>query len=204
MKLQNIPLSGSRPDLLAFNPNGNGFRFAIEAKGYSDGCRDMGTHKRQSEQGGIPVNFTVACVSFNLYRDIQCKYFDPYNDNIPFDDELFKLLTCSYYSGFSEFLDQNFTDQLNEIEYQGESFYEVPFTYRLLKNLIPNNFLFPGCFYCKLTESYKLRLLLPVKIREYAKDGLPRETKPFVFDAEKKESHYMYVDNDSIGLRIGG
>ncbi len=68
----------------------------------------MTTHKNQSTTGGIPVNFTVACVSYNLYNQVKCKYYDPYNDNIQFDFEGLKELTKIYYSGLSEFLNEKF------------------------------------------------------------------------------------------------
>jgi len=90
MKLRNMPLNVGRPDLIAYTTNSS---FAIEAKGYSGGCGNITTHKNQSTTGGIPVNFTVACVSYNLYNRVKCKYHDPYNDNIQFDFEELKELT---------------------------------------------------------------------------------------------------------------
>jgi hypothetical protein len=82
MRMQGMPITVGRPDLPAFKQDS---MFAIEAKGYSRGYGNMATHKAQSQTGGIPVNFTVACVSYNLYNNIQCKYHDPFNDNIVTD-----------------------------------------------------------------------------------------------------------------------
>ncbi|MCD6418213.1 hypothetical protein J7M00_05465, partial [bacterium] len=72
MKMQGMPISGQRPDLLAFK---NNELFAIEAKGYSSNSpKDMNSHKEQSRTGGIPVDFTVASISYNLYDRVICNY----------------------------------------------------------------------------------------------------------------------------------
>jgi hypothetical protein len=123
MRLTNMPLNVRRPDLLAFNQNS---MFAIEAKGYSGRHGNMTTHKAQSQTGGIPVNFSVACVSYNLYNDVQCKYHDPYNDNVPYDKELLKNLTRQYYSGLAEFLNEKYFNY-REIEIQGEKFMKLSY-----------------------------------------------------------------------------
>ncbi len=190
MRLRNMPLNVGRPDLLAYKQNS---MFAIEAKGYSGGHGNMTNHKAQSQTGGIPVNFSVACVSYNLYNNVQCKYHDPYNDNIPYDNELLKKLTRQYYSGLAEFLNEKYFNY-REIEIQGEKFYEV--------ELFSDKFAFRHFWHFEILEFYRPRLILPIAIRDYAEDGITNEIKPFIFDTNKEQEKNLYIDNDRIGLQI--
>lgn len=198
MRLRNMPLNVRRPDLLAYKQNS---MFAIEAKGYSGGHGNMTTHKAQSQTGGIPVNFSVACVSYNLYNNVQCKYHDPYNDNVPYDNELLKKLTRQYYSGFAEFLNEKYFN-FKEIEIQGEKFYDVELSYRPFEKLFPDEFPFRHFWHFEILEFYRPRLILPIAIRDYAEDGITNKIKPFIFDTNKEQEKNFYIDNDRIGLQI--
>lgn len=198
MRLRNMPLNVGRPDLLAYKQNS---MFAIEAKVYSGGHGNMTTHKAQSQTGGIPVNFSVACVSYNLYNNVQCKYHDPYNDNVPYDNELLKKLTKQYYGGLSEFLNEKYFNY-REVEIQGEKFYEVELSYRPFEKLFPEEFPFRHFWHFEILEYYRPRLILPLGIRDFAEDGITNETKPFIFDTNKEQEKNLYIDNDRIGLQI--
>ena len=184
MRMKGLPIIGRRPDLLAFKNNAT---FAIEAKGYSVGPRKMNRHKAQSQTGEIPVNFTVASVSYNLYDKVKCNYYDPYNDDVPFDYKLFRALTKEYYAGFSEFLKYRHFD---EVKYQNESFYEIDLSY--------------PPFWEELFYYYRLKLILPQNIKEYAENGLSEDIKPFLFEDGnyKMKERKIYIDNDRIGLKI--
>lgn len=196
MRLRNIPIKGCRPDLLAYKPNGN--IFAIEAKGYSRGCGNMQKHKAQSQQGKIPVNFSVACVSYDLYKKVKCNYYDPFNDNIPFDEELFRELTKNYYRGLSEFL--IFPHREHQI--QDEAFYEVELFPHFFEEILSDNMHFRYYRdFCRDVYYRCPRLILPGRIREYAEAGLPRETRPFSFEGGERD-HDLYIDNDRVGLII--
>ena len=191
MKMKGMPILGSRPDLLAFTGNST---FSIEAKGYSrSSVNNMTKHKIQSKTGGIPVNFTVASVSYNLYNKIKCKYHDPFNDNIKFDDKLFASLTKKYYSGFIDFL--NF-GEYKIIEFQKEKFYEIDLFSPYFNDIHDGDF-----FRYQMFDFFyhnQLKIILPKNIEEYAKNGLNRDTKPFKFDGNK----LLYIDNDRIGLKF--
>lgn len=120
MRIEGIQMKGRRPDLIALS---NDFMFAIEAKGFAkNSAGNMDQHKNQSQAGGIPVNFTVACVSYNLYEEVKCKYYDPVNDNIEYNNELLAKLTKEYYSGLLGFLNKDIFE-INEIEIKGEKFF---------------------------------------------------------------------------------
>jgi len=200
MKMKNMPIIGNRPDLLAFKNNET---FAIEAKGYSGSAGNMDKHKQQSRTGGIPVNFTVASVSYNLYERVKCNYYDPYNENIRFDAELFKNLTRKYYAGFLKFLDYG---DYKENTYKNEGFYEIDLFYPLFwdKYFFDRN----QIIYCwkELFCYLRPKLIIPAKIRDFAKNGLTSEIKPFLFDYKdvnsKESERRIYIDNDRIGLKI--
>lgn len=197
MRLKNMPLNVGRPDLLAFKQNS---MFALEAKGFSGGHGNMTTHKNQSLTGGIPVNFTVACVSYDLYNNTKCKYHDPFNDNIPYDNEMLSNLTRNYYTGLLEFLNQKYFEY-REFDFQDEKFYEVELTYRNFEKLFPEEFGFRYFWHFEIFEFYRPKLILPRNIREYAEVGITNEIRPFIFDAKEQDEN-IYIDNDRVGLRI--
>ena len=177
MKMKGMSIIGSRPDLLAFTNNS---AFAIEAKGFSrSSVNNMTVHKNQSQTGGIPVNFTVASVSYNLYNQVKCKYHDPYNDNIKFDNKLFAESTKKYYLGFIDFLKFG---NYKEVKYKNEKFYEV-------------DLLSP---YFMDMHHHQLKIILPEHIEKYAKKGLNTDIKPFSYDKDDQ----IYIDNDRIGLKF--
>lgn len=200
MRLKKMPVMGSRPDLLAYRHNNE--VFAIEAKGYSEGCGDMAEHKAQSQQGGIPVNFSIACVSYNLYKEVRCNYHDPFNGDIQFDEWLFRELTKKYYKGLSEFLNSEFFNY-KEVQIQDETFYEVELFPRFFEEFLSDDLLFYCHYYFwhKIYCHYSPTLILPVRIKEYAEAGLTSETSPFLFE-EDEQNHNLYIDNDRVGLRI--
>lgn len=198
MRMRSMPIVGGRPDLLAFTSNA---QFAIEAKGYSGGHGNMATHKAQSQTGGIPVNFSVACVSYDIYNNVKCKYHDPYNDNITYDNELLRQLTANYYKGFSEYLDQRYF-HYDEVQIQNETFLAVTFDYRFFEKYFDRDFPpFPYHWYRENFDFYRPTLLLPSAIRQYATSGITNENKPFIFDTNDN-NRYTYIDNDRIGLQI--
>lgn len=209
MRINNMKITGKRPDLLAFNKKG---MFAIEAKGYSSsGCGDMAQHKEQSKAGNIKVNFSVASVSYDLYNQVKCKYHDPFNDNVPFDNELLKQLTKKYYSGLYSFLNQEYFE-INRIKIQDEFFYELKPSGILLDKIFINyfpfyhSFIFDKYFYLeypKYYEHYNPRLILPINIEKYAEEGITNNFEPFIFE-NREEDQNIYIDNDRIGLRVKG
>ena len=191
MRIKKMPIVGSRPDLLAFT---NTETFAIEAKGYATKyVKNMSEHKNQSQAGAISVNFTVASVSYNLYDKVKCKYHDPYNANIPFDEELLSEITKKYYSGIIDFLD--YADY-QEVKYQNENFYEIDILSSYFINEY-NDKTFRYFFHDLLHHNH-LKLILPKNIEVYSKEGLNSHTEPLLYDGNEE----IYIDNDRIGLKI--
>ena len=188
MKINGLAIIGSRPDLLAFANNST---FAIEAKGYSRRSvsnNDMNQYKQQSQNGSIPVNFTVASVSYNLYNKVKCKYHDPDQSNHKLDTELFTQLTKNYYSSFLDFIE---FEDCKQIKYNNEYFYEV--------NILSNIFNVESTLFKNKLFNYNIKLILPINIKKYAKAGLEIDIKPFIFE----NTETLYIDTDRIGLKLG-
>lgn len=198
MRILNMPIEGCRPDLLSFTYDSV---FAIEAKGYSGGHGRMEEHKLQSMTGGIEVDFTVASVSYNLYSQVKCKYHDPYIDNLPYNNDLLRQLTKNYYSGLLEFLNLKFFD-FNEIEIQGEKFYEVSLSNRTINKFLSSNLPFTSICYHKILDYYNPKIILPHAISDYATNGITNKIKPFIYSPNEEGKHHIYIDNDRIGLKI--
>lgn len=197
MRLRGIPLVGQRPDLLAYiSPT---TRFAIEAKGFTNGAGNMANHKNQANSGNhiIPVNFSVASVSYNLYNSVRCNYHDPFNENVRIDEEDLRNISKQYYSGFAEFLHKDYFE-IRQRTYGEESFYEVGLTYRQFKKLFEDSTRFPSFMFHEIFDIYSPRLIIPSDVIELSKSGITNQTKPFNYIQEKN----LYIDNDRIGLTI--
>jgi hypothetical protein len=202
MRLQRppIPVRGQRPDLIAYTQNIQNTpnaMFALEAKGFSGGAGNMVIHKNQSTTGGIRVNYTVACVSYNLFSRTKCNYHDPFNDNVSFDNSSLAYLTRKYYKGLTGFLNQKIFEY-REIEFQGEKFYLVELAFRYFEKYLWDDF---HPFWSEIFHFYKPRLILPKNIFEFAEKGIGENVAPFLF--ENNDSNYsIYIDNDRVGLEI--
>lgn len=200
MRLQGHLLTGQRPDLISYSPTAV---FAIEAKGrHQNNPGNMVTHKTQSQSGPIPVNFSIACVSFNLFNQVTCNYHDPFNDNIQYDNVSLQALTRNYYRGLAEFLNRDIFEY-REFQFQGEDFYEVELSYRNFEKFLPDEFPFRPFWYFEMFEHYRPRLILPRAIRQYAEIGITNETRPFSFN-NSEQDYNIYIDNDRVGLRVRG
>jgi hypothetical protein len=198
MRILGHKIIGQRPDLIAFSRQS---MFALEAKGRSQGnSGNMANHKAQSGTGPIPVNFSVACVSYDLYNQVKCNYHDPYNDNVPYDNTTLSATSRIYYSGLSEFLNEKFFE-INDVEIQGEKFIEINLSYRTMERIFKDEIPPLRPFhYFELFEFYRPSLILPNDIRVFARDGITNEINPFNFEQSQKDN--LYVDNDRVGLRI--
>ncbi len=193
MRIKNIKIKNQRPDLIAYSQD---YKFAIESKGFSqNNPGDMGKHKKQAGSGPIEVNFSVACVSYDLYREVKCNYYDPRNGDVPYDNETLKTLSKDYYSGLSRFL--NFYHK--ETEYQNEKFYEIMlFSHKNISRFFRDEYFYAiyryFCF-----DFDELWLILPAKINLFAENGITNEIKPFMFESKEEN---IYIDNDRVGLKL--
>ncbi len=199
MKLHNLPITGSRPDLIAFNSSKV---FAIECKGYSKSSSgNMTTHKTQSQAGPITVNFSIASISYNLYNKVKCKYHDPINPDADYNEKMLLNLSQKYYSGINEFLNESYFRR-REIEVNGEQFFEIEiFTSQFIRSQIRERYpwIFPKLEY-RFFEELDFKLIVPANINELSTNGVNREIEPF--EIGEGQTNYLYIDKDRIGLKI--
>ena len=193
MRKKNIPIIGRRPDLLAFTIDA---QFAIEAKGYTGSHGDMNKHKEQSKTGGIPVNYSIACVSYNMYSKVKVKYYDPSNENVEYDYKLLNDLTKEYYKSFIDLLDIKEFEH-NAININGEKFTELQMSRKYLE-IILNEYIYHSYWGLNIE---KLSIILPHQLEMFAENGISKDIKPFFF-YHKSENDNIYIDNDRIGLKL--
>jgi hypothetical protein len=201
MKHEDIPILGSRPDLIAFT-EGNEI-FSIEAKGYSKGTSgDMDVHKAQSLRSDprIPVDFSVASVSYNMYDNLMCKYHDPEVDNPIRDNSLLVDLSKNYYKDLLSFME--FPNK--KIKIQEEEFYEVSL---INKNSFKQFDNYPTTIKRIIIEldHFGPKLILPGNIELLAERGLDSNTKSFNFESNYSKEGYhkgSYIDNDRVGILV--
>lgn len=188
MRLQGRPIIGGRPDLLAFT---NTHTFALEAKGKAkSSAGDMATHKSQAQSGPIPVNFSIACISYNLYNEVKCKYHDPVNPETPYNESLLINLSRDYYNGLNEFIKNKESFPSEIINIRNERFFKIE-----INPIINESFLlYPIELYY-----FPLYLILPQKIGIYSEEGISKSTEPFIYDS-KRDS--IYIDTDRVGIQI--
>jgi hypothetical protein len=197
MRIRGLPIKNKRPDLLAFSPNA---MFALEAKGRKASTPgNMNDHKKQAQSGSIGVNFTVACISYNIFKKIKCKYYDPFNDNVEYDNTLLSKLSADYYRGLSEFLDKDYF-RVNEVVYNEEKFYEIEIFYRNYEKFMPRPYKYDPFIFFDLLDIYHPRLILPRNINELAVSGITNNATPFKFETDPQQG--LYIDNDRVGLRF--
>lgn len=195
LRIKGMPVSGQRPDLIAYTQDAI---FAIEAKGYSKGEGDMDAHKKQSSTGDIAVNYTVACVSYNLYDRVSCKYHDPFNSNVEYDSITLRELTKIYYSSLAKFLNQKyFRNHMAKLN--GEKFYVIDLRNKEYEKSLQESSSFSPFWPLELFDLYKPKLILPINIVEYATNGITKQTNPFKF---QNEQNNIYIDYDRVGLQI--
>lgn len=121
LMVRNITHTGQRPDLFC---DTGVQQFTIEAKGLS--CESgsdnaMEQHKEQASSGPIPVHFSIASVSYNLFREPTCKYYDPVLDGAEyqadFNQNLARFRLASILSDLERFQSTRVSDkQTSEFE----------------------------------------------------------------------------------------
>jgi len=197
MKILRYKIKGQRPDLIAFSPQS---MFALEAKGRSGNSGNMANHKAQSRTGPICVDFSVACVSYNLYNKVKCNYHHSYNNSVPNKNKILEATSQIYYSDLSEFLNEKFFE-ISDVKIQGEKFIEIKLSYKNIGRIYKNEYpVFPRSFYFELFEFHRPSLILPGNIQLFAREGITNEIRPFNFEPSQEDN--LYVDNDRVGLRI--
>lgn len=191
MRIKKLKIKGPRADLIGFTSNQE--KISIEAKGFcksSISATEMATYKQQSGEGGLMFNYSIACVSYNLYNKVQCKYHDPEGVNIKFDNELFRNLTKNYYAGLYSFIYPNVRTK----EFGSEEFFIVNLghLFDYYKILFRNEYLLRFREYLS-----QYALIFPSNIEALADRGLNEPFSPFLLNADEEN---WYIDNDRVGI----
>ena len=166
----------------------------------------MEKYKQQSRNGGLKVDYSIACVSYNLYERVRCKYHDPEGEEVKFDSELFRNLTKNYYSGLSSFIHSDAVTETREFD--SEEFIIVNLGRLFYYHRIPfgNNYLWQDRFFYEYLSQYSL--ILPSNIEEFADKGLNKPLPPFPLHASEGDGHserdWYYIDNDRVGIMKEG
>ena len=169
-----MDISGSRPDFYCDTLKS---QFAIEAKGYSahsisDQLIDT-KHKIQASSGKIPVNFSVASISYNLYKSPKIKFYDPIVNDINYDERNNLTLRNQYLSGFIEFIDPI-------LKIKSKSSFNDYYTYEL-----------------SYTQYLRTRIIIHRAILD--KNW---EKNDWLFSISQEEDKNLYIDLDGIGLML--
>lgn len=194
MRIKKIEIKGPRADLIGFTSDQK--TISIEAKGFcksSVSKTEMATYKQQSREGGLGFNYSIACVSYNLYDKVRCKYYDPEGKDIEFDSELFRDLTKNYYAGLYSFIYPNVRTKI----FGSEEFIIVNLghLFDYYQILFKNNYLWKNHFFYEYLSQYSL--ILPSNIEDLADKGLNEPFSPFRLHASEGG---WYIDNDRVGI----
>lgn len=180
MRKKGHKISGARPDFYCTTPTK---QFSMEAKGYSVRTvseAEMAKHKAQSQAGPIPVNFSVASVTYNIYDVLQCKFHDPVGDDIEFSHRENNELAKGYYRNLHEGLSEYLTP--DSIKYEGRQFdgYDI------------SPYLFAGRRNRPVTLLFDSQIMGNIARANILEDEYPRI-----------DEGGIYVDVDGIGMRVG-
>ncbi len=186
MAVNGNKIKGRRPDLYCI---GQGFQFAVEAKGLAKAevsSAEMAKHKKQSRQGPVPVNFSIASISFNLFHSARCKYHDPINKNTSYNQRANDALLYFYYRGIFEYLDDKFFRvEIGEIEGMRCFFIDI---------------IGPGTPYSILLDGrLSLCLVLQEDFKAYTIDS---NIKKHFFNERQITGPNYYLDTDGIGFAL--
>lgn len=183
MRKRNLPITGSRPDLLGFRSNFT--KIAIEAKGRKNGigASEMEDFKQQAQSGPISVHNAVASVVYNLYTKIRANYYDPkvemFDDGSDFVNELIK----EYYIGVKTYLNEKLFN-ISIVQIRGRKYYKLRYSHYFCSVFRYNRCVFP------------VSILLDCNIEKYAESG------KFDFSTERVIEKDKYIDTDGIGLTV--
>lgn len=172
LAVRRLPIIGERPDLYC---DTGAQQFSMEAKGFSTTTvsdNAMTNINTQAQAGPLPVNFAIACVSYNLFQRPACKYYDPPLADAPYDSALNRMLARLKYARLLSILDT--------LPRVGTS---------TVGNQRVERFRITG------DEDVPLTLLIAERIRPFV-------TRSATFRTERIEEEGVFLDNDGIGLEI--
>ena len=115
-------------------------------------------------------------------------------------------MTREYYFGFLGFLNPELFEIYDTFDYQKEGFYKIKIRRKVLSKIFSKSPM-KNCYY-RFNDRFSL--ILPIKLEEYSKSGIPKDLEPFnnrnsdypkYKDYTRPQSE-LYIDNDRIGLEF--
>lgn len=186
LKFLDLPIEGSRPDLLCVTDSDK--FFTVEAKGLqSSSISDskMDEYKGQSAAGKIIGDFSIASAAYNLYNKVEVKFYDP--EQIPLNFEtkikLINGLSHQYYEGVNTFIEEF---KYDTVSINKRSYYKIDF--KNVKKKYPNNW-----DYIQHPIIDKMSILLDNDLLHNVEGKYNESDISF-------RGNKIYIDSDGIGL----
>lgn len=198
LKKKRIPLTGCRPDLLAFISDVS--YFSIEAKGLSTRSirpTDLSVWKRQAQCGAIQGQFSMVSVVYNMYNQVKCIYEDPDIPIPPIDKDMLRVLSKNYYSGLNEFVKEASLKK-EEIPIKDKKYFAVSILEKGINLPRDPKDNFKNFILDKFFENHSISLLLPADIQKLADNGITKDT----LKTEIVDTEYVFIDTDNVGIMI--
>jgi len=172
-----IVQSGKSPDFYCIDRL-NTKAFTVEAKGFSKrtiGPAQFAQHKAQSAASQLPIHYSVASVTHNIYSKIMARVEDPEHEASPLDPSFARGLVESYLDTVHARL-SNFCEVSNEFKIRGSWYLSYDATPYLVT--APN-------------RGSGVEYLIPREVA--AGSALERQI----------EEEHSYFDLDGIGVKLG-
>ncbi|MBG9993324.1 hypothetical protein [Pseudoalteromonas sp. NZS37] len=170
-------IKGERPDLYC---DTRSKQFAVEAKGFkvpTVSANKMLKYKSQSQQGPVPVHFSVASVAYDLYQAPSVKFHDPIGDDVKYSTDINNKLIELYYRSILDSIELLNLEQSKNAE------------------RIPNDFI--AYHLPEIYPKNKMHLLLHKSIVNGDWEQMEE------FNSRKiEEKNDTYIDSDGVGLCI--
>jgi len=192
LKENGLPIDGSRPDLFCYCKNDE--TIAIECKGWSNSSvsqADMNNVKNQSRAQAqvLPVTYSIASVSYNLYNRVKVKYYDPPTERSEHNEEFIIPLLTKYYDGVFEYLNKELFD-VDEVLINDDRYYKIN-----VGSMISNS-----SYYTYSKKYLNEYCILIDKKLEGAGDDVLKVLKERNNDVKYDDT--TYIDKDGLGLTI--
>ena len=79
--------------------------------------------KIQANSGSLQKSFSIASVTYCIYKSPKVKFYDPEGDCLNYDQNFADILRNNYYSELLHILTSSFFTRLNETEKEANDFY---------------------------------------------------------------------------------
>lgn len=174
-----ISAAGEAPDFYCIDHSGLK-AFTVEAKGFSQrtiGPKQYARYKAQSKSSQLPIHYSVASVTYNIYSKIKARIEDPEYEARPLDPLFSRNLISDYFSTvngrLSEFCEVREVSGIRDVSYL--AYDATPYLRRAARGGLRIEFLIPS-------EAPPALQFLTLEL--------------------ENENETAYFDTDGIGLRL--